>query len=343
MGSTIETKIRIVSLVAFAGLLTATHAWADPITEKTVAQALFDEGRTALAANHIAEACSKFGESYKLDPSAGTLLNLGICNETLGRTASAYAELNESVSRAIRDQRPEREKLAREHLMLLNPRLSRLTVTTAPGAQEGLVVALDGTVLPRGVWGVAMPVDPGDHTVEATAPGKRAWRGIVTVAAERAAQSIEVPPLDDDASTSPTGPVPPAASQAPVAGPPSRPPEEAHGEGSTRRVLAWTLVGAGVTGVAVGALFGITAIAKWNGATSACPNAVCPSAADKSNNDGAGTLADASTVAFILGGAGIAAGAALLLTATRTAEPRAVRVGPLLGGGVAGVTIAGAL
>ncbi len=57
--------------------------------EPTEADRLFQEGRDLLAAGKPDEACAKFELSIKKDPRAvGTLLNLALCNERLGKLAT---------------------------------------------------------------------------------------------------------------------------------------------------------------------------------------------------------------------------------------------------------------
>src|SRR4051812_24565538 len=61
----------------------------------TASQALFDEGRRLLEAGNYVEACAKLDESYRLDAAAGTLLNLALCHEQQGRSASAWFEYHD--------------------------------------------------------------------------------------------------------------------------------------------------------------------------------------------------------------------------------------------------------
>jgi hypothetical protein len=330
MDSTIGTRAIACTTLLVASV--SSSAAAEPtLQDKGAAQALFDEGRAAMAADHVSEACKSFGASYDLDPSDGTLLNLALCHEKEGRTASAYAELGESVSRAIRDQRPEREKVAREHLASVTLRLSRLTVNVpSTSLAEGLVVTVDGSPLGRPAWGVATPFDPGAHVIEAKAPGKRPYTTTATLAPEHAAEQVEVPVLVDDPFA--LVPTPPLAHEPPAS------------SDNPQRTLGWAAIGVGAAGVAIGSITGALAIAKWSGATSECPNAVCPSSADRAAFVGAGTLADVSTATYIAGGVGLAAGLVLLLTAPHAAPARgAIHVDPLVGAGTFGVHIWGKL
>ena len=79
-----------------------------------LAQSLFEEGRQLMSNGKFAEACPKFESSYKLDPAAGTLLNLAVCHEKVGRTAAAPqpAPDNASGQAQVEPQKAPRSKAA---------------------------------------------------------------------------------------------------------------------------------------------------------------------------------------------------------------------------------------
>src|SRR5260221_419371 len=147
------------------------------LTDKAAAQTLFDEGRKLMAAGKLAEACPKLAESQKLDPGVGTQFNLADCYERLGQTASAWAGFLEAASTARAMGQGDREKVAKERAGTLAPRLSRLTITSSEGTPPaGLDIKKDGAPVGRALWGTAIPVDPGSHLVEVSAPGKKTWQ-----------------------------------------------------------------------------------------------------------------------------------------------------------------------
>jgi Protein of unknown function (DUF1566) len=184
-----------------------TSAFAETTpTDQALAQTLFDRGRELMAAKKFAEACDKFAESERLDPSVGTELNLGLCYESQGKMAAAWAAYRSAGARARRDGRREREQAARERAAAIEPKLARISIALATGAEvTGLEVKLDGTLLGRATWDIAAPIDPGSHVVEARAPGHRSWTSKFDVDAP-GTRTITIPTLSAEAAPPPSAP-----------------------------------------------------------------------------------------------------------------------------------------
>src|SRR5262245_42564670 len=80
-------------LLAFTAL---TVGWVSRAhAQKAEADAAFRRGRALMAKGETEQACAEFEASMKLDPERGTLYNLGLCHEALGKLATAWAELRE--------------------------------------------------------------------------------------------------------------------------------------------------------------------------------------------------------------------------------------------------------
>ncbi len=234
--------------LAVALLLLAAPRGARAQDNSAAVEGLFAEGKKLMTEGKIAEACPKFLASYNLDNRSGTLLNLADCYEKNGQLASAWARFLEAKALAARAGQTDRAELATQRGAALEPRLSKLTITV-PRPADGLVVARDGVPVAAAAYGVAVPVDAGKHTLNASAPNKTAWASEIVVGAQADRKNVEVPELVDAPSTAP----PPVA--------PAPQPEERHGP-STRTILGLSVAGAGVVSVGLGVYFGFAAVAK---------------------------------------------------------------------------------
>ena len=293
--------------------------------DQVTAAALFLEARALLAQGDYANACSKLSASLDLFATVSTRLNVAKCHEHEGKLSAAWLDykvalvLNRETKETVRWQ--ELEKSARDGLAALEPRLPRLRIViSAPPL--GLRVTRDGQELPAAALGDALPVDPGPHDVEATAPGFERVKQTVTLTEGLTAElSLALMPLP---------PPPVAFAPAPPAGPS---PPRAPSEGSrVRKVGGLTLVGVGGAGLLVGTVAGALAITQYRSLSPNCPGDACFGRSSyQSPVDAYQTKALVSNFGFIAGVAAMGAGIVLLVTAPSPRTISTLRLMPSMG------------
>lgn len=134
------------------------------------ADTLFREGRALMKKGDYDTACPKLEESYRLDPAAGTGINLGDCFEKQGKVASAL--LAYQAARALLQPGDPRIGPVEKEIASLDKRAPRLTIKLAPGAPEGTTVKRDGREVEASKIGVPVAVNPGKHKITVAAPGR---------------------------------------------------------------------------------------------------------------------------------------------------------------------------
>jgi hypothetical protein len=274
-----------------------------------IAEQLFLEGRVLMKEGETEKACEKFQASHDADKTAtGTLLNLALCNELLGRTASAWAQFRQ-VEAESAGRREDRVTMASEHEKKIFPKLSYLTISVQPAARvDGLQIVLDkGREVTEPMWSTRLPIDPGPHAIVVTATARVTRKYDVTIGTERDEQKIEIAPLVVEGA------------------PPPPPPKETPSNpgNPTRRTVGYVLGGVGIVALGVGTGFGIDALSKDRAVKRDCPNYLCPpeqlqAAQDKMSV--AQTSAHVSTVALSVGAA-MVIGAAVLVWTARARGP----------------------
>ena len=295
----------VLLAAAFLGLSGTSHAG-----DKALAEALYRAGKDLMDAGKLDEACPKLQASMKEAPAAVTQLNLALCHEKQGKTATAWAEYNEAAALAKKNGESNRAEVAKEFAGKLEPNLSRLTITVTHPVDD-LEVRRNGEPIVAAALGLPVPVDPGQHNLEAAAPGYETWRQTVDVAAGGANIEIAIPALD--AAVTERVPTGPASATPPSETPPPEPPDEG-GSGLTTAGIV-LMVGGGV-GLGIGAIFGVLASSKKFEATD--DPTLC--ADDKGCNEqgltiieDAKPLAHVSTAGFVIGGVALATGVTLLI------------------------------
>lgn len=334
---------RAAIAAALTALLSVAPARAqapDDTQRRAVAQALFDEAQKLMEGNNYSLACIKLEEVVRLQPGKiGALLTLARCYEGEGKTASAWSRYKNAAEAAkiAGDARKAEAEKKVDDLEKSLPKLS-ISVDMRTGALVGLKVTRDGIDVSAAQWGVAIPMDPGEHRVEVTAPGKKPWTTDATLANGRVT-AVEVPELSAIEADVPAPTAKPSVvvTALPTAtAKPEAPAATGKLLGLERRTWGLILGGAGVAGLAAGGVAGGLAIGQHDTLAGACPNGRCPPErrADVDTYEMLGTV---STVGFIAGAVLAGAGAAVWLTAPKP-KAAGVQVVPYAGPGGAGIT-----
>jgi hypothetical protein len=279
---------------------------AEPASTDT-AQALFEEARILVSAKRYEEACPKLASSFRLDPGAGTEINLADCYEKNGQVATAWATFQDAASTARRAGRVEWAARAERRAALLEPQVPALTVRVpSANAVDGLELRRNGVLVPVSSWATAIPVDPGTYRIEANAPSRRPW--VYEIEITLAARVTVNVPLLDIATDPPPSRV--SALRGGAEPPALRRPS------SVQRTAGIVTAAAGAVGVAAGVALGTWALFANHEVESKCPSGTaCRDAEAAQLSRKADTAGIASTIALISGGALVGVGAVLLFAA----------------------------
>lgn len=299
-----------VAVLAFAiPLCWATAARA----QAPAAEALFDQGKKALAAGDLDTACTRFRASDQLDPAAGTRANLGECEDRRGKVASAW-----EAFRGVLEKLPAgdpRLPVVQRRLKTLEARLPHLTMTLAPGApKETTVREGEITLGTAATFGVPLPIDPGVHH-------------LVVVATGHAPKSIDITLVEGKTETMAVEPGPAEAPAPPAVPSPLPPPPSSDSPGP------WIVGGVGLAALIVGGVTGGIVLGKKSAADAGCNDFSRTCTPDgKAAADAGRALGPVSTVGLVLGAAGVAAGALWLGVRHSGRSTARMGVAPVAGG-----------
>jgi hypothetical protein len=262
--------------------------------------------------------------------SPNAQLYVGYCLVKLGRQVEAHRAFSRvlGTSSAPRDDKYDTTReAARAELFALEPFVAKVVVAPAE-SPPGLRVSLDGLALDPAVFGLLYAVEPGTHRIEAVADGRAPLaRSIQVAAGEIKTLTLLLP-----------------KPEAPPVSPAAKAPAPARDDGATLRMLGWSSLGIGAAGLAVFAVAGVSAKSVHDDLEAECGGAGGCSDAEHQDDASRGkTLQTVANVGLVVGLAGAAGGAVLLLvgqnptTAHATAgkslrKPNAARAKLSLGG-----------
>jgi hypothetical protein len=313
-----SSRKRLLWVLFLSLPLLPTSAWGlPPEGDRATARTLANEGQEAFDKGDYPTAVDRFARADALYHAPTLGLALARAQVGMGRLISAAETYNRIVSEGVPPKAPppfvKAVEDAGKELEAVDARIPRVIINTRGSADA--VVTLDGTTVPLASLGVKRPVDPGRHIFHATAPGLFA-EPITLTLAEGVVQSVTL-----DLKPVVPSPRPPPA-------PPSK----------LQARLGIVALGVGGAGIVLGSVTGVLAIRKHDELDAQCDTntRLCQANA----NDALAsfhTFSTVSTVGFIVGGAAVAGGVVLLVTAPRAKPPAEVSIAPRLGVGYIGV------
>jgi len=279
--------------LALAGILATVPAQAAGVSpdDPTSAEALFREARALVVAGDYVDACPKFAESLRLDHASGTLLNLADCEEHTSRIATALAHFRE-LSREL-PEADERQRIAADGAAALEARVPHLTVRSSTSLPLGAKIWRDDVEIPRASLDLALPVDPGTHTV-------------VVSDGDRILCRVEVEVREG---------------QSGILAPETSEHEAPRATGNAKRTAAWMTGGLAVTALVTGASFGISALSNNSASEAQCTGGSCANAASARAYDDARSQARIADVAFGIGLVATLVTGYLVLTSRKSDAP----------------------
>lgn len=349
MRSVVRRLLPVAIAASFAvpfSVTVATPAAAQEPSSNDIAQArqLGMQAQQAYDAGNYAESEKLWSAASRLYPAAPTLtLGLARAQAKAGHVVGAQESYNKIIrewdgkataSAAFKDAL----EAAKSEIAAVSARVAYVVINVeGPPSPQ---VTIDGQPVNAAALGLKRPVDPGQHVVKATAEGYKPAEQQFTVAE---AGNAEARLKLEKAEGAVAAPVPPPSTNEP---PKDQVAVEAK-PGSNNKTLALVAFGVGGAGILVGAITGLVAVGKHGDLSDQCPDGKCTS--DKQSDiDSYKTMGTISTIGFIVGGVGVAAGAVLWFTAPKetaarasrfaTIETKHVTMTPYVGVGSAGMT-----
>jgi hypothetical protein len=319
--------LALASLVIQGLVVRPALAQEDNSADTAAARTFAVDGLRLADAGKCGEAIDKLARAEKLHHAPIVLSRLGECQVTQGKIVDGTENLRKVLREPLPSNPPPALIKARERAQTVldsaKPKIAMLTISVKGAKESNATVTVDGQAMQTVLLDSERPTDPGEHVVEATAPGFLKASSRVTVGAgDKQAVTLEL-----QADPNAVAPSPPPASTSTLA--PSHGTSGRAGEsvsltpGPPSRSAAYVAWAVGASALVVGGGFGVIALKDKGDLADKCkPADNCPPSAQSTIDNGklAGNVA---TIGFIVGGVGIALGTVFYFTAS----PRATSTG----------------
>lgn len=329
----------LLAAVVCATVLPAGDADAQPKSAMDEARELARDGWKALDAANYKEALEKVTQAEALYHAPTHLLLMGNAQAGLGKLADALATFERLTAEPLPAASPpafkDAQDAGRKRVKELIARVPSLLVAVEVAEAISPVIQVDGQTT-NFSGGVAVRLNPGEHTVAVTAEGFVPVETKITlpekggvvrlpIALQKKGEPGGSATAQPSASASASASAAPSGSAVVPPGEPSRAPA----------YVAFGLAGAGIL---AGAVTGGLSLSMAGELKGVCNDGLCPES-ERGKLDSATMLAHASTVSFVAAGMAALAGVVLLTvdTSAGAPPPRATAGGRARAGG--GVTL----
>jgi hypothetical protein len=364
----VRRGLHAATLMACSLSMSPAFAEEAPSAEETAAaRALALEGLKLADAGRCDEAIQRLARAEKLHHAPVVLGRLGECQVTRGRLVEGTETLRKVLREALPPDPPEVLLKARERAQAVldktKGRIGALNIVVrGPEDMSLVVVMVDGEPMNAALLDVDRPTDPGEHLVEARAPGFSSASSHVSVD-PGGRQNVVI-----DLVVDPNAPVPAPSTGGPLTKERSEPssatsaaPDANASDGRNTRAAttpdneapeepnhaaAYVTWATGGVALLAGSVLGVMALNRKNDLADECPGNLCPASA-RDRLDSAKGIGTAATVSFIIGGAAAGLGTFLYVTAhspsesseqSAAAKPAALRARPWIGVGSVGLS-----
>jgi hypothetical protein len=338
----------VFPLVISLGLVSFTSREACAQSDEALAdaRAAAGEGATAFREQRYADAIDLFQRAESLVHAPPHLLYIARSYAALGKIVKA----REVYRKVLRDHLEPKAPAAFERaqasatteLADMEARIPTVKITVQGADPQAIAATMDGAAVPAAVFGIARPVEPGEHKFRAIGEGLDSGEQALTVA-ERAHESLVLtlkpaPGVHLPTAAPAPGPAPEATPvPAPGAAPGTNPAADQAAPSHTNalRIGSYVGFGVGAVGLAIGTIFVLKSHSTKSDVQKICADGGCPEdrrseVMDKVDSaNGQGRL---GVIGFVAGGLGAAAGVTLfVLSGSKPASSGSARAGQASG------------
>lgn len=294
--------------LAAASTTRSTPARAEPsLSDRESARSLMDDGDAKRDKGDFKAALKSYEAADVLMRVPTTSLEVARTQAQLGLLLEARETLGRVMRLPPKPGEPAPFTAARRTAESLSteigariPSVTVLITNSEPG--QAVAIVFDGEIVPPAAAQAPRKVNPGHHTVIARSGTLEKRQDLDVAERESKTVTIDLKPVVVAAA---------------------RPPEDAGPADSSATALPTVLMfggfGLGIVGLGVGAVTGLMSISQVGDVKDDCVGDLCP-ASRQGDIDSAKSLGTVSTVAFIVGAAGIGAGVVGLVLHSKQAE-----------------------